>query len=354
MTSTPSNQMRALVVRAPMQYSIETVSIPVPEKEGFLLKVEACGLCGSDLRTLRSGHRHVTFPWTIGHEVAGTVAALGSDYQGPWQPGDRLSVGPLVYCGTCDFCMNGEYELCENQREIGQHWPGGFAEYLAIPGEAVHLGNIQRVPAGLDPVFAAVVEPVSSCVNAQEKADVRLGDTVAIIGAGPIGNIHTALAKARGAFKVFVIDIDSKRLELAKPFGADALINSSVQNPVEAVKALTEGKGVSVVIAATPAPIAAVQAVEMARKGGRILQFGGLPTTDSKPGVDINLIHYNGLHYLGTTTFAPRHNTIALELVHSGKIPAKDLVTHRFPLEDFEEGAALALAGKALKAVFIP
>jgi L-iditol 2-dehydrogenase len=354
MNKLSSNQMRALVVRAPMQFAIETVAKPEPEKEGFLLKVEACGLCGSDLRTLRSGHHHVNFPWTIGHEVAGIVDALGSEYKGPWKPGERLSVGPLVYCGDCDSCKDGEYELCENQREIGQFWPGGFAQYLAVPGDAVRLGNIQAVPDNLDPVFAAVVEPVSSCVNAQEKANVHLGDTVAIIGAGPIGNIHTALAKARGAFKVFVIDIDASRLEFARPFGADALIDSSKQDPVQAVRELTNGKGVSVVIAATPAPIAAVQAVEMARKGGRIVQFGGLPKTDSKPGVDINLIHYKGLHYMGTTTFAPRHNAIAMELVHSGKIPVEKLVTHRFPLEDFEKGAALALAGKALKTVFIP
>jgi L-iditol 2-dehydrogenase len=349
-----SNQMRALIVRAPMQFAIETVAKPKPDKEGFILKVGACGLCGSDLRTLRSGHRHVNFPWTIGHEVAGIVDSLGSEYQGPWKVGERLSVGPLVYCGDCDFCRDGEYELCENQKEIGQHWPGGFAEYLAVPGGAVRLGNIQVVPGSLDPVFATVVEPVSSCVNAQEKANVHLGDYVAIIGAGPIGNIHTALAKARGAFKVFVIDIDSSRLELAMPFGADALIDSSKQDPVDTIRKLTGGKGVSVVIAATPAPIAAIQALEMARKGGRILQFGGLPKTDSKPGVDINLIHYNGLHYIGTTTFAPRHNAIAMELVNSGKIPVNDLVTHRFTLEDFEKGAALALAGKALKAVFIP
>jgi L-iditol 2-dehydrogenase len=349
-----SNQMRALVVRAPMQFAVETVAKPEPDKEGFLLRVEACGLCGSDLRTLRSGHHHVTFPWTIGHEVAGVVDTLGVDYKGSLKFGDRVSVGPLVYCGDCDFCMNGAYELCENQREIGQAWPGGFAQYLAVPAAAIKLGNIQSVPDDLDPVFAAVVEPISSCINAQEKADVHLGDTVAIIGAGPIGNIHTVLAKIRGASRVFVIDIDAGRLQLAVPFGADLLIDSSKQNAVDIIKQQTNGRGVSVVIAATPAPIACVQAVEMARKGGRIVQFGGLPKLDSKPGVDINLIHYKGLHYMGTTTFAPRHNLLAMWLVNSGKIPVQELVTHRYSLEDFEEGAALALAGKALKAVFIP
>lgn len=344
--------MRAVVVRAPMDFSVETVDLPSVEAEGLLLKVDACGLCGSDLRTLRSGHRHVVFPWTIGHEVAGTVAELGSSYRGPWKTGDRLAVGPLAYCGECDFCLAGEYELCENQRELGQAWQGGLAEYLAIPAACLRLGNVRAVPEGMEAWKAAVVEPVSSCVNAQEKADVGLGDTVVVIGSGPIGCIHVALAKARGASRVFVVDIDAGRLALAVPFGADALIDGSKDDPVVAVRTLTGNKGASVVIAATPAPAASVQAVEMARKGGRVLQFGGLPKDDCKPGVDMNLIHYNGLHLIGTTTFAPKHNARALELIASGRIDASHLVTHRLPLENFVEGAQLALAGKALKVVF--
>ena len=206
----------------------------------------------------------------------------------------------------------------------------------------------------MDAAFATLVEPVSSCVNAQEKADVKLGDTVAVIGSGPIGCIHVALAKARGASAVFVVDIDPGRLELSLLFGADALVDASGEDAIAAIRRLTGGKGASVVIAATPAPVASVQAVEMARKGGRVLQFGGLPKDDSKPGVDMNTIHYNGLHVIGTTTFAPRHNALALDLIASGRLPAERLVTHRFALEDFAEGAALALAGKALKAVFFP
>jgi L-iditol 2-dehydrogenase len=337
-----------------MDFSIETVERPAAPAGGLLLRVDACGLCGSDLRTLRSGHRHVTFPWIIGHEVAGTIVALAAGYEGTWRTGDRLAVGPLAYCGSCDFCLSGVYELCEGQREIGQAWPGGLAEYLAVPRECLRLGNIRAIPAGMEAWRAAVVEPVSSCVNAQEQADVHLGDTVVVIGAGPIGCIHTALARARGAFKVWIIDIDAGRLELARPFGADALVDSSRLDPVAAVRDLTGGKGASVVIAATPAPAASVQAVAMARKGGRVLQFGGLPRDDCKPGIDMNLVHYNGLHIIGTTTFAPRHNARALELIQTGKVDAGLLVTQRLPLEDFVAGASLAMAGKALKMVFLP
>ena len=349
-----SKTMKAVVVRAPMEFGVEEVPRPQAPEGGLLIKVEACGLCGSDLRTLRSGHRNITFPWTIGHEICGTVHEQGRHYSGPWKRGDRLSIGPLAYCGTCDFCLAGEYDLCENQRELGQQWPGGQAEYLALPEECIRLGNIQKAPEEIESPHAAVAEPISSCVNAQEKAGVTLGDTVVIIGTGPIGCIHIALARSRGAFRIYVIDIDATRLRMAASFEPDGEINAAETDPVEAIRTLTDGKGADVVICATPAPIAPVQAVEMARKGARIVQFGGMPKDDSKPGIDMNLVHYKGLHIIGTTTFSPKHNLTAMKLIRSGRIPVQKLVSHVFPLSDFVHGATLALEGKVLKGVFVP
>lgn len=346
--------MKAVVVHGPMQFDVEAVPMPTCPDGGLLLKVNACGLCGSDLRTLRSGHRKVTFPWIIGHEICGEVAQVGDKYRGPWQEGDRLAVGPIAYCGICDFCVNGQYELCENYREIGQTWPGGFAEYIAIPEECVRFGTIQYAPEGLDSAFAAISEPIASCVHAQEKGQVGLGDTVVIIGAGPIGCIHTSLARARGADKIFIADIVEDRLKLAEVFEPDGTINSAKTDLVEEVRRLSNGKGADVIITSTPAPVASIQAVEMARKGGRILIFGGLPKDNRNPGVDMNIIHYNALHLIGTTIFAPRHQRIALRLMASGRIPADKLVTHRFPLSEFKQGATMALEGKVLKAVFLP
>jgi L-iditol 2-dehydrogenase len=346
--------MQAVVVRAPMQFDVEDVPLPRVPAGGFLLKVIACGLCGSDLRTLRSGHRKVTLPWIIGHEICGEVVEVGSEYRGPWQAGERLAVGPNAYCGVCDFCLDGQYELCENYAEIAQKWPGGFAEYIAIPEECVRLGTIHRPPEGLDPALAGISEPVSSCVNAQDRGQVGLGDTVVIIGTGPVGCIHVSLARARGADKIYVVDIVDDRLEMAAAFGPDATINSAKTDLVAEVWKLTRGKGATVVITATPAPIASVQAVEMARKGGRILIFGGLPKDNSKPGVDMNIVHYNALHIIGTSAFAPRHQRVALDFMASGRIPGDKLVTHRFPLAQFKEGAMLALEGRALKVVFFP
>jgi len=346
--------MRAVVVRAPMQFELEEVPVPQAPPGGLLLEVKACGLCGSDLRTLRVGHRKVTFPWIIGHELCGVVVDSGPGYSGKWQKGDLLAVGPPAYCGVCEFCLNGEYELCEDYLEIAQAWPGGFADYIAIPAECVRLGTLEYVPDGLDPACAAIVEPISSCISAQEKGQVGLGDTVVVIGSGPVGCTHISLARARGADRVFIADIVEERLKLAEAFEPDATINAAQTDLVSEVRRLTNGQGAHVVVTATPAPVAQVQAVEMARKGGRILLFGGLPKGDSKPGVDMNTVHYNALHLMGTTIFAPRHYRLALKLVASGRIPADRLISHRFPLAEFKRGALLALEGKVLKAVFAP
>lgn len=346
--------MKAVVVRAPMAFDVEEVPAPETPAGGLLLDVKACGLCGSDLRTLRSGHRKVPFPYVIGHEICGVVAETGPGYAGPWLVGDLLSMGPVVYCGRCDFCLEGQFELCENYREIAQAWPGGLAEQMAVPPEAIRLGVIERVPAGVDPAYAAIAEPISSCLNAQERGKVGLGDTVVIVGSGPIGCIHSALARLHGADSVIIADINEERLQLAAPFEPDAAINVSKTDLVSEVRRLTNDKGADVIVTATPAPVAVVQAVEMARKGGRILLFGGLPKDDSKPGVDMNLVHYNALSLIGATIFSPRHYRLAVKLVASKRIAVDKLVTHRFPLKEFKQGATMALEGKVLKAVFEP
>lgn len=347
-------RMAAAVVHAPMQFGVEQVPTPAAPEGGLLLRVEATGLCGSDLRTLRSGHRKVSFPWVLGHEICGVVDELGPGYAGPWQPGERISVGPLAYCGACDFCLEGRYELCESYREIAQAWPGGFAEWVAVPAAAVKLGTIAAVAPHVDSAAAAIAEPISSCLNAQEKGRVGLGDTVVVIGAGPIGCIHVALARLHGADRVILADISPDRLALAEPFRPDALVNAAETELVAEVRRLTHGRGADVVITANAAPVAVVQAVQMARKGGRVLLFGGLPQGHSAPGVDMNTVHYNALQLIGTTIFAPRHYRLAVELVANDRIPVDSLITHRFPLADFARGAQAALDGKVLKAVFLP
>ncbi len=344
--------MKAVVLLAPNEYVYQDVEKPQCPEEGILLNVKYCGLCGSDLRTLRSGHKNIQFPAVLGHEISGIVAEIGPSYNGDFKPGEALCVGPNVYCGTCEFCVRGELEFCENLRELAQHWPGGFAEYIAIPREALDNGVIRRIPDGVRMEHVAVGEPPSSCINAQEKLNVHDGDSLLIIGAGPIGAIHVSVARARGAATIYVADIAASRLEMVKDFGVDAVIDSSKTDLIEEIMKLTGGKGVDVVITANPVAVTQVQAIEVARKAGRIAFFGGLPHADCNVTLDTNKIHYRGLHVIGTTGFAPRHYDESIRYIAKGLIPAEKLVTHVLPLKDFAEGVELARAGQAMKVVF--
>ena len=349
-----TERMKAVVIEAAGVYGLQEVEKPACPSGGLLIKVLACGLCGSDLRTLRNGHHRLKLPCIVGHEVCGEVIETGNDYKGAWKIGDILAVSPMVYCGKCQFCHDAQFELCNDYKELAQAWPGGFADFMAIPAEAVAHGTIQKVPRGLNPVHATLAEPLSSCVNAQEKGNIGLGDTVVIIGAGPIGTFHIELARARGAGCIIVADIDDNRLKLIKSYAPDYLINSQKNDLVAEVKRITQNYGAEVVITANPAPEAQVVAVKIAKKGGRVLLFGGLPPEKACSGIDMNLVHYNALQLIGTTVFAPRHNRVAMQLIASGRISAEKFITHVFPLEKFVEGAQLALEGKARKIVFTP
>jgi L-iditol 2-dehydrogenase len=347
-------KMRAVILKGFNDYEYGEVDKPVCDKEGLLIEVKACGLCGSDLRTLSSGHRNVKYPWIIGHEVCGVVVETGCNYRGKFAMGDVLAVAPPVYCGECEYCKKGRLELCMNMRELAQQWKGGFAEYMAIPPEALRNGIIVKVTDGLDYSAIALAEPPSSCVSAHEKLSTGIHDDVLIIGAGPIGCLHVCLAMARGAKRIFIADVSESRLEMCKALGDVTTINSVQTDLVQRVKELTEGYGPDVVITANPIGATQVQAVEAVKKGGRIAFFGGLPDGNSTPMIDTNMVHYKGITIIGTTNFAPHHYLTALALIRSGRIPAGKLVTHILPLERFAEGVALAREGKALKVVFTP
>ncbi|MBE0477996.1 alcohol dehydrogenase catalytic domain-containing protein [Candidatus Aerophobetes bacterium] len=345
--------MKALVYKGVKNLVLEEVETPICPAGGILLRVKACGFCGSDLRTYYSGHTNVNSPWIIGHEVAGEVVEVGKYVDG-YKKGNRLVVAPPVYCGICYFCKKKLYYLCENIKELAQHWPGGFADFMAVPPEALRLGNVNIIPEGLSFEEASISEPPSSCINAQEIAQIDKKNTVAIMGAGPIGCFHLQIARARGASKIIIMDILKKRLELAERFSPDVIINNKKENYIKKVLQATDNLGPDVVIVACPSPEAQVDSLKMARKGARVVFFGGLPHGKSKVLLDTNLIHYKALQVLGATTFSPEHNKMALNFIFGGKIEAKKYITHIFPLENFEQAIKVIEKGEALKVVLKP
>jgi L-iditol 2-dehydrogenase len=344
---------------APGDIRIEDVPEPSPGPAEVKIRVRNCSTCGTDVKIFRSGHQNIDPPRIMGHEIAGEVVEVGSEVGPagdgrPWVVGDRVQVIAAVPDGTCPDCRRGWMTICPNQTSIGYQYEGGFAEYLIVPRQVLQVDGLNRIPDGVGFDEASVAEPFACAINAQELARVGDGDDVVVIGAGPIGCLHVRLARARGASKVFLIDVNAARLELAKRLGADALIDGSTVDPIAAVRDLTDGRGADVVITAAASKVAQQQALSMAIARGRISLFGGLPKDDSVIQSDSNVIHYRELSVVGSYGSAPRHNREALSLIASGTVPVADLITHRLPLDRVADALDLVARGEGIKVVIEP
>jgi L-iditol 2-dehydrogenase len=347
--------MKALRFYAPEDVRLEEVPEPECGPDEVKLKVKNCSTCGTDVKILHNGHQNLTPPRTIGHEIAGEVVEVGAEVTGGWQPGDRAQVIAAVPCGECYECRKGWMAVCENQTSVGYQYEGGFAEYLIVPRQVLKVDGLNRIPDNIGFDEASVAEPFACAINAQELISVGQGDTVVVFGAGPIGCIHIRLARANGASRVFLIDVNAERLKMsADAVQPDEVINGSEVDVVERVKELTGGRGADVVITATAANIAQEQAIGMAARRGRISFFGGLPKTNPYIQCDSNLVHYRELMIMGANGSAPEHNKRALEYISSGKVPVKDLITARLPLERALEAFDIVAKGEAIKVTIEP
>lgn len=314
-----------------------------PEPQGDLvIRVRNCSTCGTDNKIYRYGHHHIRPPRVMGHEIAGEVVGTG----------ERVQVIAAIPCGTCPDCVRGRMTVCPNQESMGYHYDGGFAEYMAIPAKVVAVNGVNRIPDGVSFAEASVAEPLACVLNGQELARVGAGDDVVVMGAGPIGCLHVRLARARGAARVFLVDVNAERLAMAAALvRPDAVFDGDA---VEQVLKATGGRGPDVVITAAAAGAAQEQAVRMAARQGRISFFGGLPKDDPIISLDSNLVHYRELTIVGANGSSPAHNAEALRLIASGDVPVADLITHRLPLERVLDGIDLVARGQAIKVTIEP
>ena len=252
----------------------------------------------------------------------------------------------------CDNCISGHSENCENEHVAKLAGTGGFAQYIAVGGEKIKYGGIYRIPEGIKYEAASLGEPLTSVYACEDNIGVGYNDVVVIIGAGPIGCFMTKLAKLRGAKTVIMIDINQMRLDQVKEFGADYIINSKDQDPVAAVRELTNGKGADKVISANPSTATQQPALEMVKKGGLVVFFGGVPK-GAMTELDTNLIHYNNIWIKGHFGASYMQSKKAFELAISPEFDASKFVTHRLPLEDITKGIALTRT-EAIKVVLFP
>jgi L-iditol 2-dehydrogenase len=346
--------MKAIVYRGIENISTETVRDPEIKSGEALLRVKAAAICGTDLRIIQHGHHRIPDGTRriLGHEIAGVVEAVSSNVSG-LQTGMPVAIAPNIHCGSCMHCIQGHTHLCENHMAFGIGIDGGFAEYMVLPSKAIKQGNIVPMKAGTDYAQAALIEPLSCCLNSLEYTEFSLGETLLIIGAGPIGIMHTLLANCMGAAKVIVSEISDDRLIDVKKFGADVTVNPTKQELKETVLEETNGRGVDVVIVACPVASAHNQALECLAPLGRMNFFGGLPKDNPMTTIDANRVHYNYLKIVGTSRQSIRQYMKTLRLIEAQKIDLKPLITESFGLDEATDAFQKSGSAYGLKNLFV-
>lgn len=347
--------MLAAVYYGPNDLRIEERPVPEIGPGEALLKVLSTGICGTDLRIWHGSHRKYT-PGTIripGHEVVGDIVNLGTEVSGI-ETGQRVFIAPNMGCGHCRQCISGNNNLCANYSAPGITIDGSFAEYMHIPSAAILQGNLIPISKEIDPAAAALIEPFACVLRGQEALHIQPGESVLVVGAGPIGMMHVMLAQLRGSGVVIVSELITERAAQAREFGADLVVNPNEQDLAAVIDELTNGMGVDVVIVAAPAPRAQEMAVELAAIGGRINLFGGLPKDHPTIQLNSNLVHYKELIITGTTACSTQDCHRAAVIVNSGQIDLSRLIGVRFPLGEAIQALSVTESGKALKVVLEP
>lgn len=352
--------MKALVAYSKDEYKLEP-AYPVPEigPEELLVKVEACGVCAGDVKGWHGAPKFwgdenspswVKPPFIPGHEFIGEVVAIGSPYTGDARIGDRVALEQIVPCGKCMFCETGRYWMCQKHDIFGfqSNVNGGMAEYARIPKEA----RVYKVPKEMPIEKAILVEPYGCAKHAIDRATISNEDVVVLSGAGPLGIGMLGCAKLRNPKLLIVLDLKEERLEMARKFGADIVMNPAKEDVVQRVKDLTGGYGCDIYVEATGAPPSVVQGLNMIRKMGRFVEFSvfGSETT-----VDWSIIgDSKELDLLGAHLSPYCFDTV-LEWIDNGKLPSEDVVSHVFPLDQWDEAFRINDRGDgSMKVVLVP
>ena len=329
----------------------EETDIPEVGPGELLIKVGTALTCGTDVKTYKRGHpiliKHT--PALFGHEYAGTIEAVGEGVE-HFTEGMRVVATNSAPCGECFFCKRDMPNLCAKLK--GSLVNGAFAEYIRVP-EGVVRWNTHRIPDSLSFRDAALTEPLACVVHGIEESNIRLGDTVVVIGAGPIGQMMVMLAKKKGASTVIVSDLAPLRRETAEKAGADITIDPVIEDPVERVKKETSGYGADVVIEAVGLPKLWEQAVNMTRDAGTTVLFGGAASGTTFE-VDTVRFHYGQLTLKGVFHLKPRHVEQALKQIIAGDVDPDLLISHEMPLSEINKALDMMSKGETMKVSILP
>ena len=342
------------IVRVAMYYSnkdvrLEETARPTIGPGEALMRVEAAGICGTDVM---EWYRRDRVPLVLGHEVAGEIVEVGEGVT-KCKVGDRVAAAHHVPCYTCHYCLNDHATTSETLLRKTHFHPGGFAEYVRLPAVNVDRG-LFPLPDSVSYEEGTFVEPLACVVRGQRAVGAKPGRSVVVIGGGIAGLLHVQLACALGAGRVFATDISDYRLDAAKRLGADAVINGRQDVPAR-LRELNDGMLADIVILATGAPKAIEQAFNCLERGGAMLVFAGTDEGATYP-LSINDVFWRREVTLVSTYAGDRRDHMqALELIRAGRVPVKDMITHRFPLAEAQKGFALVAAADAsLKVIIEP
>ena len=328
-------------MKASVYYSkndIRYQDLPVPELEegDILLQMKSCGLCGTDIH--KALHQTVTGPVVLGHEVAAEVVKVGKRVT-RFQPGDRVVTAIHVPCFTCHYCDRGHYTLCEQFKPTHIE-PGGFAEYIRLP--ELHVKHLtHKIPQEMSWEKAAMVEPVGCCLHGLKQAKISSGCSVLVMGCGTIGLLSAQLSAMMGAAKVIVSDLSPFKLELALRLGINHAINPAHDDLEAQIQDLTDGLGVDVVIIAAGVSSLLPQAINLLRRGGRVVVFSPFDH-HNMVNVDAGRFFRDEISVIGTYSLSPYEMPEAIEILRLNKINVDDMITHHYPLSQLTEAIEFA------------
>jgi L-iditol 2-dehydrogenase len=349
--------MRAGIWTGPGSMELGEVGEPACPPDGALLRVVACGICGTDVRVFYNGDRRIEAPWILGHEISGEIVAVGPEAgrDTEHRVGDLVHLISTLYCGRCRLCRGGNEHLCLEGKLMGLDFPGAYAELVAVPNIA--LKNLFAVPDGLSPEHATFADPLSDAICGHKDLGIGLDDVVVVIGAGPIGTAHASLARAQGAGAVLLLEASPARLDLSRAVLGDErmrYVDVSGEDGIAAVRAATGGRGADRVIVACSNVQAQQDAMEMAAPRGRVLFFGGLPKGTTHIEFPSNVLHYQEVAVLGSYASRWRDQVQALDMLARNEGNVRAIVSETIPLEDAPGAFERIRRGEVLKVVVRP
>ncbi len=346
--------MKALRYLGPGQLVIEDVPAPAISSGEALVAMGACGLCATDVKTYRRGHPRIAPGSVLGHEMAGTIVALGGQTGGDgghmtkWRVGDRVAVPPYIPCGACDVCASRKPTLCRHLMEVRPE-PGGFAELIRVPSKIVEHG-LAALPDGVEFAVGALVEPLACVVHGFGALDLRDGDPLVVLGDGPMGQFHVELGRLYGASPIVLVGATERRLDFARR-RADIVIDARVDDVIERVHRAI-GAGAAGVAVCVGSPGSVATALSLAKPGGVVNVFAGLPADAPVP-VDLSRVHYEEIRLLGTFGSGPADFSAAAKLVADGRVDLTPFITTRAPLDRAIEAFERAVDYEGIKTVIV-